>query len=453
MREELPPLLWVGSQRQFDDPSKGFWVAVPVILRRLIVESPPEIQDSDPFARAVVNLATAGVQRIPDIATLIGIEDLDFVQEVIRRLSELKIVRVKSGLVNIVGNWDERDNGGGEKHVWYVLQDSYSGTLWPRVASSVIKPPFDEQHRIVEMGNPGKPVKRRYWSTSSGEEVEDPTLTVVKQAVNRHLADVRTVGIKHNSRGFEHIARLGRPERKPVFSARLAPGREKVRLLLKVDVTATEVSISDPFGVGAWFELAAWTERLLVRSPDLCEQLADRASRADQIIGKGSDAELDKESAVALGRPSSLDVTLSRPVSPRMATDRNSLLLTLADRLREELGSSPQGHLALSYDDDRNVTTICQRWSLLGFRGPFQLVRPVSVLIERAAKGDPAELHVLFYAWTLLVEDSKGMELARLAPDLPLLLYENVNGRTNREIPQLRMTSVPQCTPLSESRN
>jgi hypothetical protein len=402
--EQTNPLLWVGSQRRFDDPPKGFWVAVPVVVRRLIVEAPPEIHDSDPFARAVVNLALAGVQRIPDIAALIGIEDLDFVSEVIRRLAEQNIVTVRSGVVEVVAEHTGSSRPLGERNVWHVVQDTYTGALWPRVAAKVRQPDFDEQHHRVELGNPGRPAKRNFWQMPAGDAVDDPSPTAVKQAVMRHLEDLRTVGIKRNSRGAEHLATLGRPERRPVFSARLAPGRESARLLVRLKASGEHIATHDPFEVGAWFELAAWTEQLLDRSPALSEKVTAWASRSDRGRTAAGLEEPDGVVPDTAGAPAASDATLSRPVLPLPVADRNTLLLSVADRLRDGIGRAAQLSLALTYDADRDAATLKRRWASFGFRIPRDFVRPVSALVERAAEGLPAELHVLFYAWTLLVD-------------------------------------------------
>jgi hypothetical protein len=447
------PLLWVGSQRRFDDPPKGFWVAVPVVVRRLIVEAPPEIQDSDPFARAVVNLALAGVQRIPDIAALIGIEDLDFVSEVIRRLAGQKIVTVQSGLVEVVAEHTGSSRPLGERYVWHVIQDTYTGALWPRVAAKVRQPDFDDPHHLVELGNPGRPSNRKYWPMPPGDAVDDPHPTAVKQAVMRHLEDLRTVGIKRNTRGAEHLATLGRPERRPVFSARLAPGRESARLLVRLEASGEHISAHDPFEVGAWFELAAWTEHLLDRSPALRGSVSAWASRSDR--GRTTDGSEEPDGAVpaTAGAPTASDTTLSRPVSPPPAVDRNTLLLSLADRLRDEIGRAAKQSLALTYDANRDAATLTRRWASFGFRIPREFVRSVPALVERAAEGFPADLHVLFYAWTFLVDPPDGEALARQAPDLPSVLYENASGRTSTAIPDLRIPAALQRGLPTESRS
>jgi hypothetical protein len=450
MIQPTSDLLWVGSQRHFDDPPKGFWVAVPVVVRRLIVETPPDIRDSDPFARAVVNLAAAGVQRIPDIAELIGIEDLDFVREVIRRLENDKIITVRSGVVEVVGVSTERSDAVGDKNVWYIVQDTYTGEVWPRVAASVRKPEFDEDRHVVHLGTPGKPATRTYWRMPQGEPVVDPAPAAVRQTVSHHLRDLRTVGIKASKRGFEHLATLGRPERQPIFSARLAPGREDARLLVRLKAAGEHISMVDPFGVGGWFELAKWTELLLDRSPVLRERVVNWAAGSRPARERSVDELEATDEADARPRLTA-EATLSRVPAPPPVPDRNTLLLSLADRLREDMGRSPTRKVALSFDNERDSATLARRWVTFGFRVPQGFVRPVPALVERAAEGYPADLHVLFYTWTLLVDVADGRALAREAPDLPALLQENAAGRTHTAIPNLRTTPAPHRSLPTES--
>ena len=452
MIQPTSDLLWVGSQRHFDDPPKGFWVAVPVVVRRLIVETPPDIRDSDPFARAVVNLASAGVQRIPDIAELIGIEDLDFVKEVIRRLENEKVVAVRSGIVEVEGVSAGRGDTVGVKNVWFIVQDTYTGEVWPRVAASVRKPEFDEDRHIVHLGTPGKPATRRYWRMPPGEQVHDPAPAAVRQTVSHHLRDLRTVGIKASKRGFEHLATLGRPERQPIFSARLAPGREDAHLLVRLKATGEHISMVDPFGVGGWFELAKWTELLLDRSPVLREHVVNWAAGSRPASERSVD-ELEATDGAATTQRLATEATRSRVPTPPPVPDRNTLLLSLADRLREEMGRSTTQKVALSFDTERDTATLARRWVTFGFRVPQKFVRPVPALVERAAEGYPADLHVLFYAWTLLVDLADGKAPASEAPDLPALLQETAAGRTRMAIPNLRMTPVPHRSLPTESTN
>jgi hypothetical protein len=446
------PLLWVGSRRTFDDPPKGFWVAVPVVLRRIIVEEPPDIPDSDPFARVVVNLAAAGVQRVPDIAELIGIEDLGFVNEVIRRLVERNIVALKSGVVELAERSDGIIGAVGEKKVWYGIQDVYSGSLWPRAATEVRRPEFDDDRNVVELGSPGQPAKRNFWRVRAEYTVEDPDAAAVRQALIRHLADLRTVGIKRSTATAQHLAFLGRPERNPVFSARLASRREEARLLVRLEATGDHISVVDPFEVGAWFELAHWTELLLEQSPALRDRTISWAARVSASKHEPADRPSDAAHATALGLPAHPDVTLSRPENPAPVQDRNTLLLSLADRLRDEIRRAAQSALGLSYDSDRDAATLRRRWAALGFRVPQQIVRPVPALIKRAAEGSPADLHALFYAWTLLVDLPDGQALALQAPDLPALLYDNARGRTRTAVPDLRPTTGHEFSLPTESR-
>jgi hypothetical protein len=458
--EHTRPLLWAGSQRQLDDPPMGFWVAVPVVVRPLIVEVPRDLQDSDPFARAVVNLALAGVQRISDISALIGIQDLDFVNEVVRRLDDRGIVRVRSGFVDVLEQKADTEDdkpfrmrGAYEQHVWEVVQDMYSGALWPRVGTRFQTLTFDYDHHIVELGNPGRPAKRNFWQMPPGDAVDDPSPTAIKQAVLRHLADIRTVGIKHNKVGSEHLATLGRPERRPSFSARLAPGREEARLLVRLTAAGEHVSSIDPFEVGAWFELPQWTEQMLERSPRLRQLVINWAERSVSNRDRHPADSLAQDETTAGASPGPGDATLSRPAARQPLGDRNNLLLSLADRLREDIGQSPQRSLALSHDSHRDAETLIARWASLGFQTPRDFIRPIPALIERAAEGFPAELHVLFYAWSYLVDRAVGETLARQVPNLPALLSENAAGRTRTAIPDIRSLAPPMRSVPTESRN
>lgn len=425
------PVLWVGSQPTFDEPPKGFWIAAPVVLRRIIVETPPDIRDSDPFARAVVNLAAAGVQRVGDIAELIGIEDLGFVNEVIRRLIDQDVVELRGGVVSLGEHGDDMVGAVGEKRAWYAIQDAYSGTLWPRAAVDVSFPDFDDDRNLVELGTPGRPARRNFWRVPDYYEVNDPDAATVTQALMRHLSDLRTVGIRGNKVATQHLAFLGRPERQPVFSARLAPVREEARLLIRLDATGDQVSAADPFEVGAWFELARWTNHVLEESPGLRETVVTWAARKNS----GKKQPPDRS-----------------PESPQPIVERNTLLLSLADRLRDGIDRAEQQTLGLSYDSDRDASTLMRRWALLGFRVPHEFVKPVAALVERAAEGFPADLHTLFYAWTLLVDLDDGQALALQAPDLPALLYANAAGRTQTAVPDLRPTAAPGRSLYTESR-
>jgi|GEM_PF-2619163 len=447
------PLLWVGSRLTFDEPPKGFWVAAPVVLRRIIVEAPPDIEDSDPFARAVVNLAAAGVQRVGDIAELIGIEDLGFVNEVIRRLAEKDVVNLRDGIVGLSEGGDNMAGTVGEKQVWYCIQDAYSGHLWPRAAVEVSYPEFDDHRHLVDLGTPGRPARRNFWQMPDGHEVDDPDSATVTQALKRHLSDLRTVGMKSNKYDTQHLAFLGRPERQPVFSARLAPVREEARLLVRLDAIGDEVVTTDPFEVGAWFELAHWTNQLNDESPAFHEKVVAWASRKKpgrrQTTRRHPDAVEDSE-RVAPAQP---DATLSHPEMPQGMVDRNTLLLSLADRLRDDIHRAERQTLGLSYDSDRDSASLLRRWALFGFRRPLEFVKPVAALVERAAEGFPTDLHTLFYAWTLLVDLADGQALALQAPDLPAQLYANAAGRTQTALPNVRSTGVMQRIIPKESRH
>jgi hypothetical protein len=208
----------------------------------------------------------------------------------------------------------------------------------------------------------------------------------------------------------------------------------------------------DPFGVGGWFELAKWTELLLDRSPDLRERVINWAAGSRPARERGVD-ELEATDEAAATLRLAAEATLSRVPAPPPVPDRNTLLLSLADRLREEMGRSSTQTVALSFDTKRDSATLARRWATLGFRVPQEFVRPVPALVERAAEGYPADLHVLFYAWTLLVDVADGRALASEAPDLPALLQENASGRTRTAIPNLRMTPAPQRSLPTESTN
>lgn len=438
MTQGLAPLIWVGSQQTFDDPPKGFWVAVPVVLHRIIVEVLPDIPDSDPFARVVVNLAAAGVQRVADIADLIGIEDLGFVNEVIRRLSEQNVVKLRAGVVQLMARSDDIIESATEKVIWYGIQEVYGGSLWPRAASSVLRPEFDDSRRIVELGTPGRPASRNFWQLPANYTVDEPDVSSVRQAIERHLSDLRTVGLKSTRNSAQHLAMMGRPEKIPTFSARLAPIREDARLLVRFESIGGQISVVDPFEVGAWFELAHWSEQLLARSQDLRDRVISWEERSSSRNRSLNHRGLDDGHRSGGGSPLPLDATLTRSAKPTLTLDRNSLLLSLADRLRDEIRRATQQELGLSYDSERDSATLRRRWAVLGFNLPRQSVIPVASLIRRAADGAPSDLHTLFYAWTLLADLSDGQALALQAPDLPALLYENACGRSQTVIPDLR---------------
>jgi len=231
----------------------------------------------------------------------------------------------------------------------------------------------------------------------------------------------------------------------------LAPISEEARLLIRLEANGNNVSVADPFEVGAWFELARWTDQLLEQSPPLRERVVSWAARAQQSKNRP----VEEASGIAAAddqTPAKSDATLSRPPNPPPLLDRNTLLLSLADRLRGEIHHASQQSLGLTYDSDLDAATLMRRWVMLGFRAPRKFVRPLPALIEQAAKGFSADLHTLFYAWTLLVDIPDGQALARQAPDLPARLYDNASGTTRTAMPDLRMATAPECRLPKESR-
>ena len=420
MSSQRDQLLWVGSQANFDNPPREFFVAAPVVVRRVIVEAPRSIQESDPFARAVVNLATAGVQRINDIAELTGIQDIEFLNEIVRRLADRGVVRIVRGTIEVVGD-SKLEDVVGERHVWYLVQDEYTGRLWPRVAGKVQHPERGAETTIVELGTPGRPSPKRLISLPSGGDFDDPDAQAVRSAIYRHLTDVRTVGFKHGKPGTEHLAMLGTPERKPSFSAILAPGREHARLLMMLRASGDSIVASDPFGVGAFTELNQWSALMLELSP-----------KVQDIVIKWSQR-----------RPSRSET--SRP-------DANDALLHLADRLRQEIAESVHGAPVLTHDAAQDKANVERRWRELGFKVPNSTPRLVPALVERAAEGNPADLHVLFYAWTLVVSTREGQELAQREPNLPAMLGESASGQTRTAIPQLKSAADADHRITKESR-
>ena len=445
------PVLWIGSQPTFDNPPKGFWITAPVVVRRILVETPPGISDSDPFARAVVNLAAAGVQRVGDIAELIGIDDLGFVNEVIRRLVDQDVVKLRDGIVSLGDHGNQVVGAVGEKHSWYAIQDGYSGTLWPRATAGVIYPNFDDDRHHVELGTPGRPARRNFWHLPDHYEVNDPNAATVTQAFMRHLADLRIVGIKSNKLATKHLAFLGRPEQQPVFSARLAPGREEARLLIRLDANEDQISAADPFEVGPWFELAQWTNQVLEKSPELHERVVAWAARRQSRQHQPPDG--DRVTSPDQGTSAQPDTTLSSPKPPQTKTDRNMRLLSLADRLLNDIHRAEQKSLGLSYNSHHDAAFLKRRWTLLGFRVPLKFIKPVPALVKRAAEGFPSDLNSLFYAWTLLVNLDDGQALALQAPELPALLYANAAEREQTVVPDIRPTTAPRRGFPSESRN
>lgn len=450
-------LLWVGSEQNFDRPPRGFLVAAPVTVRRVIVEASPAIEDSDPFARAVVNLATAGVHRITEIGELIGIKDDAFLSEVVRRLESRRLVRERNGSVEVLV-----DSGSGgdartvaAKRVWYLVQDEYSGKLWPRVATRVRNPESgDERDRTVELGTPGNPATRRFWRMPEGEAVPEPDSATVRQAIDQHLRDMRTVGLRHNREGSEHLATLGTPEKRQAFSARLGPGVERTQLLVMLDAPARAVTAADPFGVGPWFEFAHWVELLLQRSPPLRDRVIHWAERQRNRPDTRHPAAADDDPSADHARPGPEpdDRTKSRlrPAPPTL--DWSGFLLLLADRLRAEIARCGQKTPCLTYDSVRDQATAVRRWETLGFAIPSRSPKLVPALVERAAEGSPADPHVLFYAWTLMVDVNDGRALAALVPNLPSLLSDNARGSTPRAIPDLRSSTAALHQHLTESR-
>lgn len=444
------PLLWIGSQSSFDEPHRGFWVAAPVVLHHIIVETPSDIEDSDPFARVVVNLTAAGVHRVTDIADLIGIEDIRFVSEVIRRLENRDIVSLTDGIVTLRKRGDDMVGRAGRKEFWYGVQDTYSGTLWPRASVAVQRPNFRDEDRQVELGTPGRPAKLKFWQMPDDFEVEGPDATSVTQALLRHLSDMRTVGLKSNRVNTKHLAFLGRPEMKPTFSARLSSTSEQVRLLIRLDTYGNEVFAADPFEVGAWFELGMWTNQLLDRSPALREKVVAWAEGRNVANQRRTGRDHNKVTGSDHVMPMRPDETLSRTDTQQATVDRNTLLLALADQLRRDIGRAAEQNVGLTYESGRDAESLLRRWTLLGFHAPSNFVKPVAALIERAVEGHPADLHTLFYAWTLLVDVTEGQALALRMPDLPAILYDHAVGRTQTAVPDVRPQGLIKSENLKE---
>lgn len=437
--------IWVGSQDLFDRPPKGFFVAAPVAVYRVIVETPLGVHDSDPFARVVVNLVTAGVQRVEDIATLIGIEDLAFLNEIVRRLAAQRLLAVSKDRLEVADLGRPGDNTS-TKHVWFLIQDEHSGLLWPRVVTHLRNPELADDPTLVELGTPGRPERRRFTVLTGGRHVEPPDQSTIRHAINRHLADVRTVGFKPGRPGTEHLGMLGSPEQKPIFSARLAPGVERARLLVTLEAINGQIIATDPFGVGNWLELGRWTEMVVDSTEGLREKVSAWSARQRTRANHGSkEPKPTDETPPLRGGDGVTDRTMTRRIATEEPADRNTLLLRLADNLRAGIRNSSTGLAILTYDSTIDMANLERRWNELGFNIPDFMPRLVPALINRALDGSPAELHVLFYAWTLTVSDADGRDLAAQVPDLPSILSRNANDSTRTIKPYIPsiMTNRP----------
>lgn len=430
-------IVWVGSRDSFDSPPKRFLVTIPIALRRVMIETVKSVDDADPFARVIANLVAAGVQNVEDIANLIGITDVAFVNEVARRLAQRRILRVVNGKLEPTNHSRHGDREGRTREVHYVVQDLLSGRVWPRVAKRVIYVEYGENDRSVLLGNPGRPIIRRCWNVSSRNAVVEPTDDEVRAVVSSHLRDVRLIGIKPNTNRTRHLAMFGRPEAKTPFSSRLVPGYEICRLLVGFQSKGVTAEVEDPFQVGPWYELGSWSRKLLEANPHLDTRLSvwhqeqyergeSAFSQTPELIGRTSEPvkESDGTKTAYLSRQEFLDVS--------------EMMLRLAEYLRADLGAMNSKQLGLSYDANRDCLRVCQRWLEMGFAKPVEKPTFVPALVERAAEGDPARLVDLFFAWTLLVEVPRGRALAIVAPDLPHELLHVGTTRTLAVIPALR---------------
>jgi len=430
-------IVWVGSRDSFDSPPKRFLVTIPIALRRVMIETVKSVDDADPFARVIANLVAAGVQNVEDIANLIGITDVAFVNEVARRLAQRKILRMVNGKLEPIDHSGHGDREGRTREVHYVVQDLLSGRVWPRLAKRVIYVEYGDDDRSVLFGNPGKPIVRRCWNVSSRNEVVEPTEDEVRYVVSSHLRDVRLIGIKPNTDRARHLAIFGRPEAKTPFSSRLVPGYDVYRLLLGFQSKGQTAEVEDPFEVGPWYELSSWSRRLLEANPHLDTRVSDwhqrQHERSESTFGQisepiGSTAkpmeESDETKTAHLGRQEFLDVS--------------EMMLRLAAYLRADLSAMNSKRLGLTYDANRDCLRVCQRWLEIGFTKPEVKPTLVPALVERAAEGDPTRLVDLFFAWTLLVDDCRGQELAKVAPNLPHDLLGVGTSRTLTVNPALR---------------
>lgn len=434
-------VVWVGSRNSFDSPPKRFLVTIPIALRRVMIETVKSVDDADPFARVIANLVAAGVQNVEDIANLIGITDVAFVNEVARRLAQRKVLRIVNGKLEPTYHSEHSDREGRSREVHYVVQDLLSGRVWPRVAKSVIYPEYGDDDRSVLFGNPGKPIVRRCWNVSSRNSVVEPTEDEVRYVVSSHLRDVRLVGIKPNTDRTRHLAIFGRPEAKTPFSSRLLPGYDVCRLLLSFQSRGQAAEVEDPFEVGPWYELGSWSRKLLEANPHLDTRISDwcqkQHERSEGTFGQisepvGSTAEPVTES----------DETKTAHLGRQEFFDVSEMMLRLADYLRADLNAMNSKQLGLTYDANRDCLRVCRRWLEIGFAKSEVKPTLVPALVERAAEGDPTRLVDLFFAWTLLVDDRRGRELAKLAPNLPHDLLRVGTSRTLAVIPTLRNLSA-----------
>jgi len=430
-------VVWVGSRDSLDSPPNRFLVTIPIALRRIMIETVKSVDDADPFARVIANLVAAGVQNVEDIANLIGISDIAFVNEVARRLAQRRILRMVNGKLELIDHSRHGTREGRTREVHYVVQDLLSGKVWPRVARRVIYVEYGENDRSVVLGNPGKPIIRRCWNVSGRNAVIEPTDDEIRSVVSSHLRDVRLVDLKPKTDRSRHLAMFGRPEAKTPFSSRLVPGFEMCRLLLGFQAKGVTAEVEDPFQVGPWYELGAWSRKLLEENPHLDTRVA--AWREEQQERDKRTFSQDPESiSENLDTLAGRDETKTAHLRRQEFLDVSEMMLRLADYLRADLSALSSSQLGLSYDARRDCLRVCQRWLEMGFVKPEVEPTLVPALVERAAEGDPTRLVDLFFAWTLLVEVLRGRELAKVAPNLPQELLRVGTSRTLTLYPAVR---------------
>ncbi len=418
------PLRWVGSQKDFDKPPEtAFWVAAPVRLHRVIVETPPYYSEGDPFTRAVVNLASAGVCDVREIGRLMGIEDLQFIEEVVRRLVELNILKVRRDTVEL-GRSAEKYVGAvdGDSYVWYLIQDGHTGRLWPRALIRTLTPEFDAERRTVRMGTAGAPAKRNYWFVPWSETERPFDHEKVKSSIQQHLHHIRTLRLKPSSPEASHLAFLGRPEQRATYSVRLVDGLTDAQILVPFLAPGDVIEARDPCGVGPWSELREWTAALMTAEPRLAEKIIAWSQRRTRRANSDINENAEQAPSIAFIEP-------------------GAKALLLADNFRQYLARCTGRSLGLAHERDTDQRLLRSRLRSLGFIEPRQELRVIPAIVQRAAAGDPVDLLDLFVAWVLVVTQEDALILVQSHPDLPDQLIRLANERqVGKEVTELEPT-------------
>lgn len=428
----IAPLLWVGSTPSLEAGPTGFLIATPVLLHRVIVFIPPDIDDSDPFARAIVNLGAAGISNVAEMARLLGIRDERFLNTVIRRLAEASgspLDRLIHGPSSDKREADKSTPAVAQRLVCYMVQDCLTGFMWPRLGREIRTPEFDEQHRQVRLGSVGRPLSRPCMAVPRPHDDVPDTPQNVKALAHTHVRHMRTTTVHKKSGGVPHLAVIGRPESKPIFGTELVQGSERRSLLMTLDAVPGGIAAHDPFEIGNFHELTAWQSKLREHSPEIYERANAWATRrAARSAGKdaGEHGPVDRASAHGSAHAESPAAT---------SVDLGSVLIRLAERLADEIADRSLMSFGLSYGDAHDREMLRSRLAALGFTVPPDLPNIVPGQLERARRGEAIELLDLFYAWALVVDELRGHSLAAEVPDLPGQLVRHARGQL-REAPR-----------------